>query len=489
MNTLAFISAILFLTNSVTAAPTTTVVSSTQCNNVDHYFTKSQSCFKVTGVYELTDLYMKPSWEFTDSVSLKSWIAANDDSTSNAFITSMRNGYGCLGYNGGLLQYQSSFMIIQKSYDAFEQCATENSSKTVPKMCKSSCLMAADSLKSVFGNTTICSASAEHMSKRQAALNAYYDECEQMNDDSGCSLGLGMDKLNNQCGFATASESKAFCAAHAGTQCCIAAATTGPDSNANNDQVTNDAALSSTEDSQNGPTVNLPLLLGLILGTLVVCIVASVIAARYIRQRHLRKDGAILGAASTSKNTEKPSTLNNKASTSSLFETTPAMAQWSTTPHNLSVDSPLSPPVRQNGVITPMSIAGKSSQRPTSWGASSISKFSETNISASDEEMDDAVDVFAIAALAGASVNQNGKIQVPFKATSVSSYTAQLSDEISLTVQDTIEVKEVYDDGWALGINLSTHQTGIFPLICLKKRVRSDTPSRISSLFKPAGQN
>lgn len=46
-----------------------------------------------------------------------------------------------------------------------------------------------------------------------------------------------------------------------------------------------------------------------------------------------------------------------------------------------------------------------------------------------------------------------------------------------------VEVKEAYDDGWALGVNLTTKQPGIFPLICLNRR-SYHKPSRISSLYK-----
>ncbi|KAI9291201.1 hypothetical protein K502DRAFT_326406 [Neoconidiobolus thromboides FSU 785] len=46
-------------------------------------------------------------------------------------------------------------------------------------------------------------------------------------------------------------------------------------------------------------------------------------------------------------------------------------------------------------------------------------------------------------------------------------YVPVLPDEISLEKGDMVEVRHRFDDGWALGRNLSTDKTGAFPLACL----------------------
>lgn len=46
-------------------------------------------------------------------------------------------------------------------------------------------------------------------------------------------------------------------------------------------------------------------------------------------------------------------------------------------------------------------------------------------------------------------------------------YVPNLSDEIYLYVGDKVIVKVKFDDGWAMGYNMSTKQEGSFPLACV----------------------
>lgn len=46
-------------------------------------------------------------------------------------------------------------------------------------------------------------------------------------------------------------------------------------------------------------------------------------------------------------------------------------------------------------------------------------------------------------------------------------YSAQLPDELELSLNDIIEVKQRFDDGWAVGINRSTRSEGAFPNVCV----------------------
>lgn len=46
-------------------------------------------------------------------------------------------------------------------------------------------------------------------------------------------------------------------------------------------------------------------------------------------------------------------------------------------------------------------------------------------------------------------------------------YVPNLSDEVYLYVGDKIIVKCKFDDGWALGYNMSTKQEGSFPMACV----------------------
>ncbi|CAG8521630.1 2854_t:CDS:2 [Paraglomus occultum] len=46
-------------------------------------------------------------------------------------------------------------------------------------------------------------------------------------------------------------------------------------------------------------------------------------------------------------------------------------------------------------------------------------------------------------------------------------YTAQLQDELDLTPNDSIILRRIFDDGWAVGYNQNTHQEGAFPIVCV----------------------
>ncbi|KAJ3394324.1 hypothetical protein HDU92_007014 [Lobulomyces angularis] len=73
-------------------------------------------------------------------------------------------------------------------------------------------------------------------------------------------------------------------------------------------------------------------------------------------------------------------------------------------------------------------------------------------------------------------------------------YVPNLSDEIYLYIGDPIIVKNKFDDGWALGYNMTTKQEGSFPLACVGpfndgQRGNGPDPrlsSRVSSIFSPS---
>jgi hypothetical protein len=46
-------------------------------------------------------------------------------------------------------------------------------------------------------------------------------------------------------------------------------------------------------------------------------------------------------------------------------------------------------------------------------------------------------------------------------------YSAQLPDELELSLNDIIEVKQKFDDGWAVGVNRNTRREGAFPNVCV----------------------
>ncbi|KAF9413538.1 hypothetical protein BGZ94_000686, partial [Podila epigama] len=46
-------------------------------------------------------------------------------------------------------------------------------------------------------------------------------------------------------------------------------------------------------------------------------------------------------------------------------------------------------------------------------------------------------------------------------------YQASMADEMDLTPGDIVNVQRVFDDGWAVGVNMNTSNEGAFPVVCV----------------------
>ncbi|KAJ3081033.1 Sorbin and SH3 domain-containing protein 2, partial [Physocladia obscura] len=61
------------------------------------------------------------------------------------------------------------------------------------------------------------------------------------------------------------------------------------------------------------------------------------------------------------------------------------------------------------------------------------------------------------------------------------------NDEIYLRIGDQVVVKQKYDDGWALGVNLSSRLEGLFPLDCLQSAPTETLPTPSQRMFSMYG--
>ncbi|KAF9375788.1 hypothetical protein CPC16_000528, partial [Podila verticillata] len=70
------------------------------------------------------------------------------------------------------------------------------------------------------------------------------------------------------------------------------------------------------------------------------------------------------------------------------------------------------------------------------------------------------------AALAGArgSAGEGGK---PSYCQALYPYQASMADELDLNPGDIVNVQRVYDDGWAVGVNMNSGSEGAFPVVCV----------------------
>jgi hypothetical protein len=64
----------------------------------------------------------------------------------------------------------------------------------------------------------------------------------------------------------------------------------------------------------------------------------------------------------------------------------------------------------------------------------------------------------------------------------IKSYIPMADDELRLDIGDLIQTDKIFDDGWGIGVNLTSGEFGAFPMACLGHN-SSDKKKRASSLF------
>ncbi|KAJ3216894.1 hypothetical protein HDU67_008801 [Dinochytrium kinnereticum] len=64
----------------------------------------------------------------------------------------------------------------------------------------------------------------------------------------------------------------------------------------------------------------------------------------------------------------------------------------------------------------------------------------------------------------------------------VKRYVPKLDDEVYLEVGDTVEIEDVFEDGWGCGMNVTSSESGAFPLSCLDSNKRS-AKQRVQSMY------
>ncbi|KAF9204764.1 hypothetical protein BGZ49_004895 [Haplosporangium sp. Z 27] len=73
----------------------------------------------------------------------------------------------------------------------------------------------------------------------------------------------------------------------------------------------------------------------------------------------------------------------------------------------------------------------------------------------------------AVGAGAGAAAGRNNAQGKLSYCQALYPYQASMADELDLTPGDIVNVQKVFDDGWAVGINMNTSKEGAFPVVCV----------------------
>jgi len=112
--------------------------------------------------------------------------------------------------------YQCNFLFHQK-----DSSCNNNVKDKLPKLCKNSCLIYLDNIKSIFNNTETCPLTSEEdkLSKRQKKLEEIEKHClEYTSEDDSCLIGV--DSEHNFCGYKIEDEFNEYCNAHLNDPCC-----------------------------------------------------------------------------------------------------------------------------------------------------------------------------------------------------------------------------------------------------------------------------
>ncbi|KAJ1564438.1 hypothetical protein HK096_007983, partial [Nowakowskiella sp. JEL0078] len=335
-------------------------------------------------------------------------------------------------------------------------------------------------MSKLFSNTTFCpTGNATSDAHRQSALNqdGYKPFCDSLTNDNStagtCSIGITLEV--NTCGFATAAEGTAWCAIAANSQssCCLT--------------MTHNT-LTTVSDSLLNTNNNVWIITGVSIGAAVILVICFFL---YIRARGWKKKSTTavepiekkpyefednipqksgvkrftqrlsrsMGALFKPKGrvddlnnadyrkSKAGSYYNNNTKSNWDLETLPPMPNVTTVRKKTPGGSP---GFAKANYDPQMSMMGNN-EPPMSMIGGKVPKAPLSIITQMNSEMGDSM------------------IQEPkytfMKA--VEEFFPCLDDEIQLQPGDMVQVVENYDDGWAVGKNMTSNEVGAFPMSCL----------------------
>ncbi|KAG0093882.1 hypothetical protein BGZ93_010723 [Podila epicladia] len=358
---------------------------------------------------------------FTDTKSF-------DEAANNAtgFYT-----YGCFGKaNTTHIAYQNTVLctlLVQES----KSCPNANQA---PNLCMDSCKLYEDGLKaiaatacpndsSVKSSITVLSGTCNRSNQEWPNLQSTDSSCVKATDNELATCGRGTPQARCE-----------YCKTHAAEACCVGGAScTSPTANATTAATSSAVATTATtlpatptptESKSTSPIPGLSMAAfgGIIAGAAVLLLLIIAMCICCMRRKKTNK-----GDNGGSKN------LSRQMSNSSAR-------------YNIS-----SPKIQEEG-----------------FGASSAAAIPSAPIpmtalpSLSAPEPIAAIGAGAVAA--GAPKTSAGKQSY---CQALYPYQASMADELDLNPGDIVNVQRVFDDGWAVGVNMSSGNEGAFPVVCV----------------------
>ncbi|KAF9403709.1 hypothetical protein BGX21_000041 [Mortierella sp. AD011] len=348
---------------------------------------------------------------------------------STGFFTSSE----CTGYNSSIhIPYQDTVLCtIVTQDDASNKCKGQPTNIT-SNMCDSSCKLYQQGLTSMI--STYCPKVSDALSGLQDLTTI----CSRKDTNSWAGLqdntSTCIDALKNEatfCGLGSLADKCTFCKTNSTATCCsdaakncptsttVSSASTTVTSTKASSSASSTAGAGNTDSSDSGgiPSETKSAIIGGTVGGVILLAIFLFLCVGKIRR---------------SNETQKGSNLTHKPSNASAR-------------YNIS-----NPKLQEEGFIAaaatpiPMTTLPPIPTEPSSFGLSAV----------------------AASAGAAAAAGQAAPAKLSY-CQALYPYQASMADELDLTPGDIVNVQRVFDDGWAVGVNMNTSKEGAFPVVCV----------------------
>ncbi|TPX33194.1 hypothetical protein SmJEL517_g03874 [Synchytrium microbalum] len=379
----------------------------------------AQNCFQLTGsttCSQFSNDFIAPAAGYTDVNSFDAYMRGRFDNNS-IYSQSFAASYGCPNYNGTGQRYHiSTFCALLVS-----QSATAGCTPPTKMLCSATCSAAISSLTNLFANPAICKASPDTASSasRTLTLGYYKTLCSTgTSTTTGCVAAESSVLETTRCGFFTMAEFTAYCAATPADTCCTGGGPTGT-------------------------TVT-------VAGTTTAPVATMTMAAtnnKIFGQSFFTIASAIIVTVLTVISIVGCCMLGRRKGITDWGEATKNMLGMK----------------KKNKVEIE---GGYGSRKHDSYQDKDIS-YSPAALASSG-----AVTPVTAAHVKGGNGSKGifqkffGKKNVETHR-AIANYIPTLEDEIQISVDDEVHIIESYDDGWAMGRNVTIKREGVFPLACL----------------------
>ncbi|KAJ3092961.1 hypothetical protein HDU96_002566 [Phlyctochytrium bullatum] len=443
---------------------------------------------------------------------------------NNNNISDFQSLYGCPGYDGGsLIRYQATTYCGLLVFAASPQCNPQGVPTTT---CRSSVQAFIDSVRTVFGNASVCSSAptTEQDAARTSLLNAVSQFAQTLPEDDPSSGSLPTQACImansdvpgelNACGMYDEAAALTFCNANPRQFCCnsvpnftapasISTTTTTTASTSSSttagitstttttttsrritstttrttsaaalptQPLTTDTATVQSSNASNGSSdqtilgLSLPVFIGALVGGTVLLIAIIVGVVLCTRRRSVRSRQAQYGAGASGL-ARAPTPDKEGMGT---FNSPPVNAQRGYESDMQSSGGGYSQNAYGGGYGAQQQQPPMPQQPRSPMPASPLPPMSSAAAGGGAAMAAMAVGAVVVAAAASSGPNPlpgqdpNGETME-----AVINYVPNLSDEIYLYVGDPVLVKCQFNDGWGYGLNLTTQQEGAFPLACV----------------------